>query len=103
MQLYERMIFNIARQAVEECDYRAIGVFLNEFAYTECYNILKRIYNILRDESLKDEDCYAKIELIMDVFKSRNLDVGHRHKAFTHQDLEWMHAEEEDAEDLFWS
>lgn len=103
MKLYERMIFNIARQAVEECDYHAMGVFLNEFAYSECYNMLKRIYNIVRDKSLKDEDCYAKIELIMDVFQSRNLDVGHRHKAFAHQDLEWMHAEEEDAEDLFWS
>lgn len=101
MQLYERMIFNIARQAVEDCDYRAIGVFLNEFAYSECYTMLKRIYEILHDKSLKDEECYAKIELIMQVFEKRKLDTGHRHKAFTHQDLEWMKVEEERAEDLY--
>lgn len=96
MQLYERMIFNIARMAVEECDYRAMGVFLNEFAYSECYNMLKHISDAIRNDALADEECYLKIEKIIQTFEQRGIDTGRRHRAFERKDIEWMKMDEED-------
>ncbi|MBQ9099182.1 MAG: hypothetical protein IJY50_07115 [Clostridia bacterium] len=99
MSLYDQMILNIARKSMEECDYHALGILMNEFAYGECYNMLKHIHNIIRDESLTDADCYARIEAIIKVFEKQDFSVGNRHRLMKHMDLEWTNAE---AKDLGW-
>ena len=79
MDFYEKMIFYIAKKAVEECDYEAMGVLLNQFAQQECHNILQRIQDIIRDDSLNDEKCYTKIEEIVRLFEDHGIDTGNRH------------------------
>lgn len=45
----------------------------------ECYEILKQIQNIIKDDTLNDEECFMKIEKIICLFEDININTGIRH------------------------
>ncbi len=45
----------------------------------ECYKVLRKIKEILRDGELDDFDCFSKIEEIVCLFENIGIDCGGRH------------------------
>ena len=45
----------------------------------ECYKILESIKAILEDDSLKDNDCFDKIERLVCLFEANGCGCGGRH------------------------
>lgn len=44
-----------------------------------CYRALRRIKEILEDPALEDEECFAKIEAVVNVFEEMGSGCGSRH------------------------
>ncbi len=45
----------------------------------ECYKVLRRIKEIIKDETLADPECFARIEEIVCLLESTGTDCGARH------------------------
>lgn len=45
----------------------------------ECYRALKKIKQILEDDTLEDTDCFLKIEEIVSVLEDLGSNAGNRH------------------------
>ena len=45
----------------------------------ECYRALKKIKQILEDDSLNDPECFLKIDAIVSVLECLGSDAGRRH------------------------
>ncbi len=48
-------------------------------AEKECFRILEKIRNIIRDENLKDSDCFDRIEEIVLLLEESGIDCRGRH------------------------
>ena len=79
MEIKEDLLAFIADQALEKCDYRALGVLLNGFAYAECYQMLCEIHDVICDSTIPDSACFFRIERIMASFRKRGIGTGDRH------------------------
>lgn len=49
---------------------------LDKLAEDKCYQAVCRIYNIIEDEQLNDEDCFRKIEGIICTLESIGIGIG---------------------------
>lgn len=54
-------------------------VDLNKILDSVCYTTLKKIKEIIEDDSLEDEECFMKIEEIVCVFEELGSNGGNRH------------------------
>lgn len=52
---------------------------LNNIIEMKCYNTLKQIQMILKDDNLNDKECFQKIEAIVSMFEEIGSDCGCRH------------------------
>lgn len=50
-----------------------------KFLEDKCYQALKEIQAVVRDDSLTDPECFMRIEKIIDIFESLGSDGGARH------------------------
>lgn len=78
MELYKEILAHaLMRGEVEitfpgECDPA-------EIVEGECYKALEKIKAVIRDDSLSDEECFMKVEEIVNVLESVGSSGGFRH------------------------
>ena len=77
MELWNGILYKAIENQVAEKILSTLDV--KEIVEMECYRALKRIREILDDESLSDTDCFQKIEEIVCLFESIGSDGGSRH------------------------
>ncbi len=78
MELCHELLGSILRGEKAEL-VLSLSVDCEQFLEKECYKALRAIREILRDNTLDDETCFEKIEEIVCLFESMNVDCGSRH------------------------
>ena len=46
---------------------------------SECYEVIRKIINVIRDDKLEDEECFSKIEEIVCIFERMGISAHGRH------------------------
>lgn len=79
MNLYKEILLGILEN--EDCQvvFPNIKKDLSELVEMKCYEMLKEIQAIIRDDSLDDEDCFMRIEEIIGLFEENGCRCGIRH------------------------
>ncbi len=77
MELYEQMLLKILDHQTELSSVDSQE--LKERFNSECYRALQKIQEILKDDTLDDNQCFYKIEEIICVFESIGSGCGTRH------------------------
>lgn len=78
MQLYKDIIIDLLKNDSVEVNNK-YDTQLNSIVEMKCYNTLKQIQMILKDDNLSDKECFQKIEAIVSVFEKIGSDCGCRH------------------------
>ena len=79
MQLYTEILAHLLSQCNAEILFPGLDLNANEIIEIRSYCALKKIQEILKDDSLSDSDCFQKIEAIVNVFESIGASCGTRH------------------------
>lgn len=75
MELYEQILCEtIAREVIP-----ALGIDSQKLVEMKCYQTIVRIYEILRDDSLEDRECFQRIEQIVCALDELGIGAGDRH------------------------
>ena len=51
----------------------------NKIVQLECYQALKEIKKIIKDDNLSDPECFMKIEEILNIFDTMGINKSNRH------------------------
>ena len=78
MDLWQEIFCDILRKYSAEIAFLQ-APSLKELFSLRCYQALRKIQDILKDDSLSDKECFAKIEEIVCVFEELGSDCGERH------------------------
>lgn len=78
------LYLEIFREVLSKQDIRVefptlAGVDLKELMDSICYRALRRIRNIIRDETLSDPECFRQIEAVISTFEQLGSGGGFRH------------------------
>lgn len=79
MELYLEILSQALTQGDITVTISNPGRSISDIVESECYRALKRIKEILADDSLEDADCFAKIEEIVCALESVGSHGGNRH------------------------
>lgn len=80
MVLYEELLLHLLQsQSRMEITFPDLDISLNVYIESRCYQALQKIRDILRDDSLTDNDCFSKIEAIVCLLEEMGIDTGNRH------------------------
>lgn len=78
MNLYQEVLCNLLRNETLEIKFPNIPAMVN-MVELKCYEALRKIKEILEDDSLSDEECFWKIEEIVVVLEEIGSGAGNRH------------------------
>ena len=80
MVLYEELLLHLLQtQPRMEITFPDLDISPNVYIESGCYQALQKIRDILRDDSLTDNDCFSKIEAIVCLLEEMGIDTGNRH------------------------
>lgn len=79
MELYQEILYRILANQKLQVTFPDLNVNPAEIIELECYKILQKIKDIIKDDTLDDSDCFTKIEEIVCLFESLGIDSGERH------------------------
>jgi len=79
MELYEKMLAKLLGNEEVHITFPNLKINPTEIIANEAYQALKRIKEIIDDESLSDEECFLKIEKIIILFEHWDGLDGYRH------------------------
>ena len=79
MDFYEEMLVEILGQNKFKLILNNLDWPLEEVIENKCYQALKEIKEILENDVLNDQECFAKIEAIISVFEGLGSGCGNRH------------------------
>ena len=79
MDLYKEILMHILSQETVEIRFPDIRLDIEKIVSMECYQALRRIRDIIHDETLVDEECFSKIEEIICTLESMGSNGGFRH------------------------
>lgn len=79
MDLYAEMLVEILSKQKIEIHFPELSFSMEELLEMGCHEALRKIKNILEDESLTDTVCFQKIEEMIKVFEEIGSDGGSRH------------------------
>ena len=81
MELYEEILLHLLerQKAKVEVTFPALNFTAGELVESAAYCALSQIQKILKDDSLKDEECFSKIEQIVREFERLGSGCGDRH------------------------
>lgn len=79
MDLYVEMLREILYKETVQVTFPNLTVDQTELLDSIAYRALKKIRDIVRDESLRDEECFKQIEAIVCVLESIGSGGGNRH------------------------
>ncbi len=78
MELYEEIVTKILTESISEI-LEIKRIDLEKLVQTESYKALCKIKAIIENDKLEDDECFTKIEEIVQVFESIGSDGGNRH------------------------
>ena len=79
MELYKEILSKALEQERIEVYFPELSINAAEIVSQRCYQALKRISDIIKDDSLSDKECYRKIEIIIQTFEELGSNGGSRH------------------------
>ena len=79
MDLYKELLIGILSQHRMEITFPDLEGSLEALAEQTCCRVLAQICAIVRDDTLSDPTCFAKIEAIVQTLEQAGLDPGTRH------------------------
>lgn len=79
MELYKEILVALLEKGKLNLVCSDISLNLDELLEKECYKALVKIKDILEDETLKDNECFMKIEKIVCAFETLGSAVEYRH------------------------
>lgn len=79
MELYQEILINILNNQKVQVTFPNLQIDGNKIIESECYKVLKRIKEIIEDDTLNDSECFAKIEEIICAFEAIGSNGGNRH------------------------
>lgn len=79
MDLYKEILINVLQGEKAEVSFPNLTLKANEIVDSVSYRALKKIKDIVRDETLNDEECFRKIEEIICVLEDIGSGGGWRH------------------------
>jgi len=79
MELWTEILAKYLAKEQTEIVFPNLRLEPSEIVEGECYLALKQIKQILEDDSLKDTECFQKIEEIVSVLEALGSTAGNRH------------------------
>ena len=79
MDLYKEILIEMLLNEQTDIKFTNLQVDLENALLSRCYTALNEIKNIIADDSLSDNQSYAKIEAIVNLFNQLGIDSGNRH------------------------
>ena len=79
MELFEQIMWRYLAGCRIEVSFPDLNVAPERVVEMKCYQALKRIKDIIEDESLEDKECFMKIEEIICALEEIGVDGGNRH------------------------
>ena len=79
MDLYIEMLREVLYKETVQVTFPNLTVNQTELLNSIAYRALCKIRDIVRDDSLRDEECFKQIEAIVCVLESIGSDGGNRH------------------------
>lgn len=79
MKLYTEILANYLSQENAQIVFPNLKLNAKEIVEMQCYEALRRIKDILDDDTLEDDECFLKIEEIIRTFKDLGSNGGNRH------------------------
>lgn len=79
MDLYIEMLREVLYKETVQVTFPNLTVNQTELLNSIAYRALRKIRDIVRDDSLRDEECFQQIEAIVCVLESIGSDGGSRH------------------------
>lgn len=79
MDLYIEMLREVLYKETVQVTFPNLTVNQTELLNSIAYRALRKIRDIVRDDSLRDEECFQQIEAIVCVLESIGSDGGNRH------------------------
>ena len=79
MDLYKEILVNVLRNEEVKVTFPNLHIDGAEIVELSCYHALKKIKSIIEDDSLEDDECFMKIEEIVQVFEQLGSSGGGRH------------------------
>lgn len=71
MDLYKEILIGVLQKQKVEVIFPGLELDAISIVESESYNALRQIKQIIDDDSLSDEECFAQIEEIVCVFEGR--------------------------------
>lgn len=75
MELLKKITLNLLE---DKNIYNIFPDFDNEVGL-QCYRMLEEITKVVKNETLDDENCFLKIEKIIEIFEKNKISIGNRH------------------------
>lgn len=69
MELYQEILISILSKEPIQINFPNLTINAKEMIELECYKTLQKIKAVLKDDSLKDNDCFIKTEEIICLFE----------------------------------
>ena len=70
MKLYKEILICLLKETDIEVDFKGIEFDFNKLLEDRCYVALNEIKKILANDTINNEDCLAKIQHIVDTYKT---------------------------------
>lgn len=79
MELGIEILARFLAQQNAQITFSDLKLSASEILELQCYQTLRKIQEIVRDETLEDKECFERIERIICVFEQIGSDGGVRH------------------------
>lgn len=80
MELYKEILAKVLQEAEVQVTFPQLNITAESIVENQCYQMLNKIRDILRDVSLSDPQCFRQIEEIVCLFENEiGTSCGARH------------------------
>lgn len=79
MDLYREILTEALARQKAEISFPQLHLRPEEVVERACYRALAEIRRIVRDDTLSDPECFAKIEAVVSVLEEAGIHTGARH------------------------
>lgn len=79
MELYVEMLKGLLEKKTVQVTFPQLQFDPREMLNCQSYQILQKIVEIIKDDTLSDAECYEQIERIVQILERNGVDTGSRH------------------------
>lgn len=79
MELYKEILINLLEKNRIEVNFVGINDDFNKIMELECYKVLAKIREVIKDTNYDDKECFERIEKIVEIFEDSGISCGVRH------------------------